>query len=215
VGPQKDKDVKVFDAPPSVEVSFSASLFRYTDRLEVHYRIENKGGEAIAVLDRLGQWGIGEEYEYSPQYVYVDLDGSVLRLIKGALTVPPGALPRQPPYGRPDGRLVAPGESIEEAFTVPVPVKVRNPYRRDTGLGQSIATKNAVVRVVEIAVGIVPQGGGSLFSQDHPAHPEVVSITRITPDPVERWQTIVSQQFDLAEDLPILDYQTVTRGPRQ
>jgi hypothetical protein len=69
--------------------------------------------------------------------------------------------------------------------------------------------------VVEVAVGIVPQGGGSLFHHDHPAHPEVVSITRITPDPVERWQTIVSQRFELTEDLPVLDYETVTVGPRQ
>lgn len=203
--------MNVFDASSAAQATFGSSLVRHPDHLEVRYRIENTGKEEIAVLDQLGTRGIGEEYEYSPHHVYVELDGEVVHLVKGALSVPPGASPREPPYGRPDARVVAPGESIEETFVVPVPVKVRNPYRRDMPPGPRFATKRAVARAVVVAVGIVPRSGATFFERSHPAHPHAVSVIRLPLEPVERWQTMASKRFDLDEDLAVLDYETLPR----
>jgi hypothetical protein len=188
-------------------VAFACDLVRHADHLEVRYRIENTGKDEIAVLNQIGRWGIGAAYEYSANDVYVDLDGAVVQLTKGALSVPPGASPRDPPYARPDGRMVASGAWIEETVAVPIPVKVRNPYRRDTSPGRAIAMKKAVARVVVVSVGVVPPGSGTVFSRNHPAYPHVVSVVRLTAEPVERWQTLLSKRFELEEDLPVLDYE--------
>lgn len=206
--------MNVLDNASPVQAKLTASVVQEPDRLLVRYRVENTGDAEVLVLDQLGTWGIGDEYEFSPENVYVDLDRQIVRLTKGSLSVPLGAKPREAPYGRSDGRLVAAGGSVEVSFVVPLPIKVRNPYRRDMGPGGRVATKAAVARIVVLDVGIVPRNGGSIFSHGHPAHPDVLTVLRVNADPVERWQTILSQRFELDRDLPVLDYETVQRPLR-
>ena len=205
---REDNRVSLPDDVSAVHVKFASSLVRHPDHLEIHYRIENAGKEDVAVMDQIKRYGVGEAWEYSPDDVYVDLDGDVLQLTKGILPVPEGGDWRDPTFGRADGRLVAPGAWIEETVAVPIPVKVRDPYRREKGPGQSIATKKAMARSVVVAVGVVQQGPGTLFSYEHPAFPEIVSVIRYVAAPVERWQTLLTKRFELSDELPVLDYET-------
>lgn len=187
-------------------VSFTCSVQRLKDCLEVRYRIGNRRDDEIAVLDQIRSVGIDGAPEYSASAVYVDLEGAVLRLTKGALPLPEDLFPGV--YPIPDARMIPPGGTCEEAFTLPIPVKVRNPLKR-LGAGQVVAARKAVAREVVIGVGVVPSEKGCVFPRENPAFPDVHSVIWLEAKPGVQLecQTMFSNPFELDEDLPVLDYE--------
>jgi hypothetical protein len=191
-----------------LDVDLTCVLALHADRLEVRYRIDNRRKDAAAVLDRIPSQDIDGAVEYDRDDVYVDLQGEVLRLTKGALLVRevfPGV------YDYPDARLVASGASLADTFVVPIPVKVRIPYKK-LGRGETIAAKKAVAREVGVAVGVVPADAGCELSRNHPAYPDAVSVRGEVFEPggglLLLGQTMLSVRFELGEELPVLDYES-------
>lgn len=188
-------------------VEIKSTLLRHADRLEVHYRVDNRRSDTIAVLNQILRTGIDGGPEYSPDDVYIDLDDGALRLTKGALPVPEGLFLSVYPF--PDALMIPPGTSFEETFRVPVPVKVRNPFRR-RGKGETVASKRGSARSVVLEIGIVPPTPACIFTRSHPAYPDVWSGVWVTAKPGVQLecQTMLTARFELDESLPVLDYDT-------
>lgn len=187
-------------------VTVAFSFRRHADRLEVGCRLANGRGEEVAVLDRIRGTAVDGAPTYAPDSVYVDLEGPLLRLTKGALPVPEGRFPSI--YQIPDARLVPAGGTCELSFAVPIPVRVCNPFKR-AGRGQVVASRPAVAREVLVGVGIVPAGKSCVFIRENPAFPDVVSVHWLDARPgvALEDQSLFSERFALEEDLPVLDYE--------
>jgi hypothetical protein len=213
---RKDRHMSPPDDASTWDVHFTCSLDRLPNRLEVRYRLDNTGREDVIVMDQISKAGVDGMMRYSPDHVYVDLDEGTLQLTKGALTSPSAEAREHGASSyrhHPEGRIITPGASVEVTFTVPIPVKVRNPFRRPQGPGQAIAAKKRTARAVVVSVGVVPWSCTFTALREHPAYPDLISVMNIGVDPANGLpcQTLRSKRFELDDDLPVLDYEIFGR----
>lgn len=101
-------------------------------RLEIHYRIENKGTAKLyitAPLTRINNQGIGEA-DPGRVYTFIDEEG-ILQITKRLWEVPENMLVYMPEMPRLS--LLLPGASFEETVWLPMPVEVEYPYQWPEG----------------------------------------------------------------------------------
>jgi hypothetical protein len=117
------------------------------DRIEIAYRLENPSSADAYVLDALFTLDDGPPRIHDA-LVYTLVEGDLLRLVRAALVIPPGAQMEAPemPYAR---RLPA-GGTLTGRISAPLPLDYQDPYDLSDG-----DTTWRCVRVL-LVVGYVP-----------------------------------------------------------
>src|SRR4051812_44634023 len=110
------------------DVSFECRLSRGDGALAVTYEIHNDSSHDLGIFNKLKAIAVDGALVFSPNLVYVELDGDVLRFLKMALPIPKGLT--MAAYVPPYASLLPKGQAMKETFSVPIPVEVRQPYRR-------------------------------------------------------------------------------------
>jgi hypothetical protein len=183
------------------KISFDCRFTERADALEVTYTIKNDSDEDLGVFNHLQGIATDGGLDFSPNSVFVDIEGDLLRLLKMALPIPPGL--RITAYIPPHASLLPAGEVLTEVFTVPIPVKVRQPFKRAMIKGEVVPIKLTSAKRAEVTIGVFPAAGTRLVAE-HPAFPEV--RTAAPPDPAVRGQVTLSAGFTFSREVPVLDY---------
>lgn len=184
------------------DVSFQCSVTPGDAALTVTYTLRNESDEELGVFNRIEGIATDGGVDFSPDRVYVELDGEVLRFMHQALHTPKGLT--MTAYTPPNVSHLPARSTLVETFTVPIPVKVRHPYKRVLIRGEVIPAEPRTAQRVEVSVGVFPLGDECQLEPEHPAYPEVYTAT--PPDPAVRGQVILSAGFDLAAPVAVLDY---------
>jgi hypothetical protein len=183
-------------------VSLDCRLAQSPGGLEVTYTITNGGDVDIGAFNRLQGIATDGALDFSPDSIFTDIDGDLLRLLKMALPIPAGL--RVTAYVPPYATLVPSGKSFTEQVRVPLPVKVRQPFKRALIRGEVVPVKPVTAKRAEVVLGVFPLVACGL-APEHPAFPDV--MTAAPPDPAVRGQVTLSASFTLSPDVPVLDYQ--------
>jgi hypothetical protein len=183
-------------------VTFDCRAAQRAGLLEVTYTIENGGGVDLGVFNHLQGIATDGGLDFSPDAVFRDVEDDTLLLMKMALPVPPRL--QITAYVPPHASLVPAGKSLAETFTVPVPVKVRQPFKRALLSGEVIPSKPVTARHLEVRIGVFPCGPDVRLVAEHPAWPEVLTVQ--TPGPALGGQEVLSARFALTPDVDALDY---------
>ena len=184
------------------EISFDAGLIQRATELEVTYTIKNDRTEDIGVFNRLQGIAIDGGLDFSPDAVFTDLEGGVLRMMKMALPIPKGL--QISAYTPPHSSLVRAGDSIRETFVLRLPVRVRHPFKRALVRGEVAAVKPATAHACEIVIGVFPCTPAVRLVAEHPAFPDV--LTASPPAAALAGQVTLEQRLSLSADVPMLDY---------
>lgn len=136
--------------PAAPDVSFDVTADG--DGVHIGYRLRNTGAEPIVVLEGVPETDTMNTPEAAPDAVYVTAraDGTV-ELSQRAFGFPAGgavAVPFQ--IG---GTVVAPGAEIARSFTVPLPLRGRQPYGGAAGTPTDLPEP---VRRVAFCLGVLP-----------------------------------------------------------
>ncbi|MFO0591952.1 MAG: hypothetical protein U0441_30680 [Polyangiaceae bacterium] len=186
-------------------ISFDCKLTQKPDALVVEYTIKNERSEDIGVFNRISGTAIDGARDFSPNNVYREIEGEVLKLQHIALPIPPGL--RMAAYVPPHATRIAAGKSVTETFVVPVPVAVRQPYLRakvSGAGGEVIPAKPVTLREVDVVIGIFPLTETGLVAE-HPAFPDVLTVQ--PPYPALSGQVKLGARFTLDPAVTVLDYE--------
>lgn len=93
------------------------------EEIQVAYVVKNESTEPIMLLDT--HWN-RKAKAFDPNWALVEIRGSKALLKRIMETKPKGLMIEHPPA--PYGRELAPGDSLEGKFTVPLPLVAFNPY---------------------------------------------------------------------------------------
>jgi hypothetical protein len=184
------------------KLTLDARLTQRPSEIEVTYTITNGRDEDVGVFNRLQGIGVDGGLMFSPDAVFVDLEGSLLRLSKMALPVPKGL--RITAYTPPFASRVPAGESFTETFVLKIPVKVQQPFKRALIQGEVAAVKPETAKECELSLGVFPCSDGVRLVSEHPAYPDV--LTAVPPDPAVKQQVVIAQRLALSADVAVLDY---------
>lgn len=198
------------DQSNSEGVTLEAAFSRSADRMRVHYTVRNEGAQPIGVFRHLpspDSAGPG----LSPDHVFRDLEDGTLRLRKLAPELPEGVEMAERPL--PFVSRLEPGESLEEEFSVSVPVRVNDPVRR-ARMGarpgrRLVADRPAMARRIVLSIGVFDIDSSLRLIPLTPEYPGVYRVW--PPGPAVDRQRILSVGTDLDADLPVLDLRFVTR----
>ncbi|MEO7328775.1 MAG: hypothetical protein ABI193_09375 [Minicystis sp.] len=185
-------------APP---VSFKCSLSRTPAAIVVTYTITNDRAHDLGVFNKLRSIAVDGALDFSPDNVYVDLEGETLRFLKEALPIPPGL--KMAAYLPPYAALLRKGASLTETFVVPIPIAVRHPFKRALISGEVIPVEPRIARRLEVEIGVFSLVGCHL-APEHPAFPEAMTV--VPPDPAVTGQELLSAAFSLTPEVAVLDY---------
>lgn len=183
------------------DVSFECRFSRDGGAVTVTYEIKNDSDRDLGVFNKLKAIAVDGALDFSPDLVYVELDGEVVRFLKMALPIPPGLT--MSAYVPPYASLLPRGKTMTETFSVAIPVKVRQPYRRALVSGEVIPAEPRTAKRLEVAIGVFPLGDCHLAAE-HPAFPDVATVT--PPDPAVTGQVVFKAAFDLDPEVAVLDY---------
>lgn len=156
---------------PAPSVEFTASVQLGPEAIDISYRLVNRDDRVLYALNRV--FPDDERLPSSPDEVYLTgRPGGVVEIAKRAFDMPPGFL-----YDAAaviGGTPLAPGQSIEESFSVPLPLQRRHPYGNEVREGR--VNLPDPIRAVIFCLGVVgtvpPDAPGPLlFHHD----------TRVTP----------------------------------
>lgn len=183
------------------DISFQCSIARAPAAITVTYTIKNDRPHDLGVFNKLKSIAVDGALDFSPNNVYVDLDGHALRFLKQALPIPPGLT--MAAYVPPYASLLKKGESVTETFTVPIPILVRHPFKRVLLSGEVVPVDPRTASQLEVVIGVFPLVGCHLAAE-HPAFPDVMTV--VPPDPAVTGQELLSASFALSPDVDVLDY---------
>ena len=133
-------------------ISLSATFQRVGTELSVRYSVDNQSDDTLLIYDRIWRWGQGGRPFVDPQRVYRSVNGSGLRLLLGAASVPPMKACFQiiPAVIKVDPYSVLRGE-----VSVPVPVTEYNCYESAHGESNAQITQDVELFVdYSIATGV-------------------------------------------------------------
>jgi hypothetical protein len=182
-------------------ISFQCSIVRSAAAITVTYTIKNDRPHDLGVFNKLRAIAVDGALDFSPNNVYVDLEGESLRFLKQALPIPPGL--KMAAYVPPYASLLEKGKSLTETFSVPIPVLVRHPFKRALVAGEVIPVEPRSAAKLEVQIGVFPLVGCHLAAE-HPAFPDV--MTAAPPDPAVTGQELLVASFDLTPGVAVLDY---------
>jgi hypothetical protein len=105
---------------------------------------------------------------------------------------------------------VAAGATYEETVRLPVPVAEMHLFKRALLLGpkpgEAAADAPATVSRLNFTVGAFPVTAGTRFVSDHPAFPDVLTVT---PNAVALQELFV-RAFDFAQPIGVLGYRVAS-----
>lgn len=157
---------------PAPNVEFTASVQPRPDAIDISYRLVNRDDRTLYALNRVFP-ADDERMPSTPDEVYITgRSRGVVEISKRAFDMPPGIS-----YGAAEvigGTPLAPGASVEESFSVPLPLQRRHPYGNE--IIEGTVTLPDPIRAVVFCLGVVdtvPRDapGWLLFHHD----------TRVTP----------------------------------
>ncbi len=181
---------------------FSAEFEPRDTTLAVVYRIHNDGQDDVGVFNRLQTIALDGGLNFLTSSVFRELEGDSLLLSKCALPIPDGL--RMSSYNAPHASRLAANSTLEERFVLPLPLEVRQPFRRALLDGQVKPAKAASARRIQLRIGVFPLSGDCRLLAEHPAFPEVM-VTFPPGVAVER-QQILAVTCELDEGIEVLDY---------
>lgn len=150
--PAEPADPPATGTEPSVE--FTASVTVDGSRLRVEYRLENRSGEELIVLNRVPSYSAAGTPQQDANAVYVTGVAGTgrVQVSKRAFAMPDTGMTwvQAPQVG---GVAVPSGHSVQESLTVGLPLQRRHPYGDDVGEGV-IKLPDPVTEVV-FCVGVV------------------------------------------------------------
>lgn len=194
------------------DVTFECSLAEEAGGIRLKYAIKNGTSRDVVVFNRLPTKEVDDTHRYSPNNVYVDLDGprvEVKQMIL-PLTLPPGVKLEYHPL--PDVSLLKAGTSLREEVFVPEPISARNPIRLAGMAGTMtfdtnkptrhvVAMKPVTVSELSFSVGISAFTSTSKLKAVSEAYPDV-----LMPPLLEGAQKVMSKSFHLTKPVKVLDY---------
>lgn len=182
-------------------ISFQCSIARTAAAITITYTIKNDCPHALGVFNKLRSIAVDGALDFSPNNVYVELEGETLRFLKQALPIPPGLT--MAAYVPPYASLLEKGKSLTETFSVPIPVLARHPFKRVLLSGEVVPIEPRTAGKLEVTIGVFPLVGCHLAAE-HPAFPDV--RTAAPPDPAVTGQELLSAAFALTPNVDVLDY---------
>jgi hypothetical protein len=184
-------------------IIFECKISRGSSSLDVTYTIKNEGATALGAFNRLHATAVDGESHFSPDTVFVELDGDTLHLMKMALPIPRGL--QISAYVMPHASSVPAGQSFTETFVVALPAKERHPFKRALTRGEVTPVKPATAKRVRVTIGVFLVGPEFRLVAEHPAYPDV--LTAQPPAPARAGQVLLSQDIALNIEVPVLEYQ--------
>jgi hypothetical protein len=154
--PAEPKDPPV--AGPAPDVAFSATVTPHDGSIAVSYRLTNRSSGDLIVPNRVPAYGPSGKLTPDPNAVYVTGGDD------GAAVISKRVFPR-PDTDKVNwattpltyGVIVAPGASVAEDITVPLPLTRRHPYGDD--LGDGAIKLPDPVKTVRFCLGVINRAG--------------------------------------------------------
>ena len=190
-----------------VEKDFECRVKIEASELKVFYTIKNRTGDDLGIFNCIATTNLDGTINYSPNNVYVDLENSILLVRKMILPIPEGlnVAERMVPFVT----VVRDGEEFNEAFSVAIPVKVCNPYKRALIAAKSpgaevVPIEKKMATSIQVCIGVCSLGSDIKI---YPVSRVYNDIFRIWPPGVciDR-QVVLSKKFDLEKPILVLDY---------
>ncbi|HLM73484.1 MAG TPA: hypothetical protein VK459_12350 [Polyangiaceae bacterium] len=194
------------------DVTFECSLAEEAGGIRLKYEIKNGAGRDVVVFNRLPTKEVDDTHRYSPNNVYVDLEGARVEIKQMILPLilPPGVKLEYHPL--PDVSVLKAGESLREEIFVPQPISVRNPIRL-AGMAGTLtfdtnkptrhvtAMKPVTASELSFSVGVSAFAPASKLKAVSEVYPNV-----FMPPLLEGAQKVISKSFHLAKPVKVLDY---------
>jgi hypothetical protein len=176
--------------------------------IRLAYAVKNAGGAPVGLFNRIQARHLDGRLNLSPDVVYVDLVDGVLELAKRVLPLPEDLMLTERLLPRVT-RLEA-GQEFKEELLVPVPVAVKQPYRRALLAGENrdgdvVADKPDKAHTVLFSLGVFPITAEMKFRPVSPAYPTVFWA----PGSAAAEQVVLTHRTKLAAPLAVHDYRLV------
>lgn len=152
---------------PAPSVEFTASVQPRTGAIDIRYRIVNRDDKVLYALNRVFSPEAVDEFESTPNAVYVTVrPGGGVEIAKRAFDLPPNMMADVPAML--SGTPLVPGESVEESFSVSLPLARHHPYGNSpdhgpTALPDPIRYVVFCLGVVDVAPQAIPAAPGKLI----------------------------------------------------
>jgi hypothetical protein len=174
---------------PAPAVEFTASVEPQATAIDIRYRLVDHDDTVLYALNRIGRDGFADTFRPLSNEVYVTVrPGGGVEIAKRAFGLPPGLLADAPAML--GGTRVGPGESVEEWFSVSLPLERRHPYGNRPEDGPT--TLPDPIRYVVFCLGVVDIPGEGFFEgigdavyphdQRTTGHQHVVCSDRVSLD---------------------------------
>ena len=189
----------------TMNIAFECNLVQAPTALAIDYRLTNRSAGDAGVFNLIATTRPDGTLEFSAATLYIEVVDGVLLTGKRALTIPPDL--QMAAYVPPYASLLARGQSLTEHVSIPIPVKVMQPYRRALLRGQVLADMPATATSLVFEVGVFPVDDKCRLVAENPAFPTVLSA--YPPHPAVARQQILSKSFPLQQPASVLDYRAV------
>jgi hypothetical protein len=173
--PGEPPDPPATGEPPAVE--FTAKVSVEAQALRITYRLENRSGQALVVLNDVPAYnGDNQIPDVNAVYITGRPDSNRVEIAKRAFAMPQGGVTWTHPT-QVSGVIVANGDSAHEELVVPLPLQRHHPYGDDIGEG-TIKLPDPISEVV-FCVGVVPAAQAPAPSGPKVTLPHLSSTTAV------------------------------------
>jgi hypothetical protein len=156
--------------------------------LVLTYEVQNRGGQALWLLDQLFERGPTGSVRLDPDKAYVELQGPQVLVSRMLHPVPDNLLVEAPEV--PAVTRVEPGQTVSRRAVVPVPLRAWRPY--DSGSQEALPLED--VRELRLRVGyLVDEPGQELYeardsegtAYKSPGYGKAVKAQKVLESPME------------------------------
>jgi len=186
-------------------LDFQATLVERGVTLSIEYTVKNQTANDIGLFNRITAVRPDGTLLLSSDLAYVELQDELLLVRKLALPIPEGL--RMAAYVPPYVSRVAAEELFVEHFSLTLPARVMQPFKRALLQGQVAADKPAVAKAVRLEIGYFALDSSAQLSMSNPAYPQLFSA--MPPGVAVSRQHVFSRDFALRQAVPVLDYRAV------
>lgn len=195
---------------PLVELTIDVKIV--DERLDLRYTLRNRGSGAIGVYNRIRVPTIDGTTLYDPDAAYIAVTADEVHLQNVYLKIP-AELAAAEKLIPEVSRLDAGGE-LKEHLSLPLPVRVLDPYRRALLAARAPSgaqvepAKLVLAKSVRLTVGFFPILAGMKLTPVSPAWPEVYRV--FPPSAAIDGQLFASATATTSHPVPVLDYDIVS-----